>query len=384
MIRVPSDKGLESVQKIGDLTEPYAFSKEWEQLFVSAMLESVEWHRRGSEFYQKVLNMRGFDPSRVRTLADLELIPSIPAAFFKSHELLSVPKVSSLMHFTSSGTTGQKSQIYFDDWSFRSGQRMVDSVFNYFKFVTPVTQTNYLLYSYETDSDSKLGTAYTDNYLCKYAPVQNGFYALRKTGTGGHDFDVFGCIAQLARYEAEGLPVRIFGFPSFLFFTLNRMRDLKSKKLKLSSDSLVFLGGGWKGYADRAVSKEELYELISEYLGIPNGRIRDSFGAVEHPIPYGECAHHHFHVPVWSRVMIRDVRTFRPCGFREAGFLQFLTPFITSVPAHSVVMGDLASLYPAQDCPCGIESPFFVIHGRAGTTKNRSCAVAAAELLRGQ
>lgn len=373
---------LASVQKIGDLQEPYDFSSAWKTLFTNAMLESIEWHKSGSEFYRNLIHQSGFKASQVKSIKDCDKIPFVPANFFKMHEILSVPKEKNLMHFTSSGTTGQKSQIFFDDWSFRAGQRMVDSVFKHNGFITPETQTNYLLYSYETEADSKLGTAYTDNYLCKYAPIQDAFCALRRTGSGSHDFDVFGCIARLQRYETEGLPVRIFGFPAFLYFTLNRMRSLKERKLKLPPDSLVFLGGGWKGHANSAVPKEELYSLITQYLGIPSHRIRDSFGAVEHPIPYGECRNHHFHVPVWSQVIIRDVRTLEPMPMGKPGFLQFITPFITSMPMHSVLMGDLASLYAGSQCKCGNESPYFVVHGRAGTSRNKSCAITAAELLR--
>lgn len=380
-IQVPDPQHLGSVQKIGDLLSPFSPPQGYPEIFKQAMLEIVEWHARHSAFYRNLLTQKGFQPEQVRALEDLHKIPMIAANFFKSHEIVSIPREDVLMHFTSSGTTGQKSQVFFDDWSFRSGQRMVDSVFKNLGFITPDAPTNYLLYSYETEPDTKLGTAYTDNYLCKYAPVASAFCALRRTGTGSHDFDVFGCITKLKQYNAEKLPVRIFGFPAFLYFTLSRMRDLKLAPLSLSKDSLVFLGGGWKGHAAKAVSKDELYGLITEMLGIPDHRIRDSFGAVEHAIPYSECERHHFHVPVWSHVIIRDLRTLEPCGFGHAGFLQFLTPFITSIPAHSVMMGDLATLYPAEQCGCGIQSPYFVVHGRAGTSKNKSCAIAAAELL---
>lgn len=374
---------MRAVQKTGDLQSPFDFKGPWKTDFIEAMIEITLWHESHSDFYRKLIGNSGLKLSSIKSLTDLDKIPFIPANFFKMHEILSVPRSKSLMHFTSSGTTGQKSQIFFDDWSFRCGQRMVDSVFGYFDFITPEQKTNYLLYSYETESDSKLGTAYTDNYLCKYAPVKSAFSALRLNGAGSHDFDVFGCIERLQQYEAEGAPVRIFGFPAFLYFTLMRMKNLRRKKLKLSHDSLVFLGGGWKGHAGSAVSKETLYSLITELLDIPSHRIRDSFGAVEHPIPYGECENHNFHIPVWSRVIIRDVKTLKPCAPGQAGLLQFLTPFITSMPMHSVMMGDLASFYEADDCNCGIQSPFFKIHGRAGTSKNKSCAITAAELLRG-
>lgn len=45
-------------------------------------------------------------------------------------------------------------------------------------------------------------------------------------------------------------------------------------------------------------------------------------------------------------------------------------------------MGDLASLHGADECDCGNGTPWFEIHGRAGISRNRSCAIAAAELLK--
>jgi len=382
ILAVPDPKKLSAVQQLCELTDPYAVGKEAESLFVRAMAESVRWHSEHSPFYRKLLVDQHFSADQINTIADCAKIPFVLANFFKTHEVLSIPRGDVFANFTSSGTTGQKSQVFFDRWSMQSGQRMVDWIFDYYGWVTPEQKTNYLLSSYEIEADSKLGTAHTDNFLCKYAPVQNVFHTLRRDGAGGHEFDPFGSVEALKRYEKEGLPVRIFGYPAFLYFVLKRMRDLKIPPLKLSSESLIFLGGGWKGNADKAISKQELYSQVVEQLGIPDSRIRDGFGSVEHPIPYVECEHHQFHTPVWSRVYIRDLKTLKILPHGEKGFLHFVSPYITSMPAHSVLMGDLASLYPGSSCPCNIETPYFVVHGRAGTSKNRSCAVAAAELLK--
>jgi phenylacetate-coenzyme A ligase PaaK-like adenylate-forming protein len=380
-LRVPDSDKLAAVQRLCEISDPFASGPERDALYVKAMLESAAWHRERSPFYEKHCAASGFLPGKIKSVADCAQIPFVLANFFKSHEVLSIPKSEVFAHFTSSGTTGQKSQVFFDSWSMKAGQRMLDWIFEKNGWATPGSKTNYLLYSYETEPDSKLGTAYTDNYLCKFAPAKEIVLALRRTGTGGHDFDVFGCIAALQRYEKEGLPVRIFGFPAFLYFTLKRMRDLGLPPLKLSPESLVFLGGGWKGNADQAIAKSELYEQITRQLGIPDDRLRDGFGSVEHPIPYVECARHQFHVPVWSRVFIRDAKTLAVLGFGEKGFLHFTSPYITSMPAHSVLMGDLAALHPGKNCGCGVSAPYFVVHGRAGTSKNKSCAIAAAEML---
>jgi phenylacetate-coenzyme A ligase PaaK-like adenylate-forming protein len=380
-LAVPDARALAAVQRLCEIADPYACGPAVDALFALAMNEITRWHGERSPFYGNLLGSRGFKPEDVRSVDDCARVPFVLANFFKTHEVLSIPRDRIVGHFTSSGTTGQKSQMFFDRWSLGAGQRMLDRVAERNGWLEPAVPTNYLLYSYETEPDSKLGTAYTDHYLCKYAPAHDVFHALRRDGRGGHEFDVFGAIERLERWDKEGRRVRIFGYPAFLHFTLQRMRDLGRPPLQLSDKSLVFLGGGWKGHADRAIPKAELYAETTRRLGIPSERLRDGFGSVEHPIPYVECASHRFHVPVWSRVYIRDARTLEPVGWGRPGLLHFVSPYITSAPAHSVLMGDLATLFPGSGCPCGIKTPFFVVHGRAGTGRNKSCAIAAAELL---
>jgi phenylacetate-coenzyme A ligase PaaK-like adenylate-forming protein len=381
-LSVPDPARLAQVQALCELSDPYRAGADVDALFVRAMREISAWHMERSPFYAQVARQCGFDPSALREVSDCFRIPMIPAEFFKQHEVLSVAPSAVAMTATSSGTSGQKSQMFFDSWSVGSARRMVEFLFRSLGWAQSQSPVNYLLYTYEVEHDSKLGTAMTDNFLCSFAPARAVSYALRRTGSGGFDFDSFGCIESLKRYAESGAPTRIFGFPAFLCFTLERMKKLGVAPLRLAPGSLVFLGGGWKGHAEQAVSPEILYALVTEMLGIPSERIRDGFGSVEHCVPYAECRKHRFHVPVWSRVAIRDLGTLAPLGFGQKGFLHFISPYMTSVPAHSVMMGDLASHYPASDCGCGIETPFFVVHGRAGTSKNKSCAVAAAELLK--
>lgn len=382
LLSVPDAVALPQVQKLCDMKDPYRVSVSDGALFLGAMKEIITWHTSKNSFYKKLVSDQKFTLDALKTVDDCHKIPFVPANFFKLHEVVSIPKSNVSLHLTSSGTSGQKSQMFFDEWSIGSAQRMVDYIFDAYQWTTPSKPANYILYSYQQTQESKLGTAFTDNYLCKYAPVNQVFTTLRLTGSGGHEFDVFGTIEALQRFSGDSLPVRIFGFPAFLYFTLERMKLLKMEPLKFAVDSLIFLGGGWKGHADKAIQKSDLYDLVTEMLGIPNERIRDGFGSVEHCVPYVECRNHQFHVPIWSRVIIRDVKTLQPLGFRQQGFLGFVSPYITSVPAHSVMMGDLASLYPAEDCKCGVGTPYFVVHGRAGTSKNKSCAVAAAEMLK--
>ena len=80
------------------------------------------------------------------------------------------------------------------------------------------------------------------------------------------------------------------------------------------------------------------------------------FSAVEHPLPYCKCKNGHFHVPAYSRVLIRNTR--KRC-FRwkngQPGLLNFVSPLVLSMPLVSIVTDDLAVLHDGAECGCGIE-----------------------------
>ncbi len=378
-LKTPAPLKLKNTQLLCTLERPYSQPEKYEEIFRESMKEIMTWHREKSSFYASLLKKLNFSIENWQ--GDLENIPIIPADFFKLHEVKSIPDQDVILHLTSSGTTGQKSQIFFDEWSLGCAQLMVDAIFAEYKWTTK-QPSNYLLYSYEPQPNLKLGTSYTDNFLLKYSPPQEVVYALKSNGKGGHDFDLYGCIRALQSFAEQSLPVRIFGFPAFFYFTIQRMIDLGLPALKLHSDSLVFLGGGWKGHSNQEINKRDFYKITEAQLGIPNERLRDGFGSVEHSIPYVECRNHNFHVPVYSKVIIRDLSTLKPLGYGKQGFLHFISPYITSIPAHSIMMGDLAILHPPQDCGCDIATDWFSILGRAGISKNKSCAIAASEMLR--
>ena len=80
-------------------------------------------------------------------------------------------------------------------------------------------------------------------------------------------------------------------------------------------------------------------------------------------------------------MVVRDVRSLKPVADGKPGFLSFLSPYISSVPAHSVVMGDMAIRHASSSCRCGRQTPWFEVLGRAGTARNQSCATPAEQAL---
>ena len=362
-------------------TQPYCLQALPQGLFERAMAEITGFHCQHSSGYQAWLAAHGLDAQTLLTLDDWSRLPPIPADYFKQRLLVSSSGVEA-MELTSSGTSGQFSRMRYDTRSLAAAQGMVSAIFQHYRWDTPQTPCNYLLLSYEPLGRTSLGSAFTDQFLCRYAPANRVVYGLRRTGQAdAHEFDCFGVIRALQEFAEEGLPVRIFGFPAFLWQALQRMRDTGVTDVQLAPQSLVLFGGGWKNRSHEQIPKPDLYARIHQQLGIALDRCRDGYGAVEHAVPYIECEHHHLHVPVYARVLVRrpSDSTVQPYG--QPGLLQFLSPYITSSPAHAVVMSDLATLRPAADCGCAQATDWFELHGRAGTSASRSCALAAAELL---
>lgn len=374
----PQKDSFTNVQKLCELTHAYESSDALDRLFVDAFKEIITWHKNNNSFYNQLT--KNFDTQKLKSIDDLKNLPFIHANFFKLHESISVDKSAIQEHLTSSGTSGQKSQMFFDEWSILSARRMVQFIYDAIGFNAPKEEANYLLLAYEPLKDFKVGTTNTNIFLTSFAKPKEIFFALRQTN-GTHEFDRFGTVKKLQEYAAQNLAVRIHGFPSFMYFTLMQMQEMDIK-IKLHPDSLVMFGGGWKGYANQEISKERLFGLIHEYLDISLERIRDAYGSVEHSIPYIECKNHHFHLPIWSRLFIRDVKTLEVLEYGKVGFMNFVTPYITSVPAISVMMGDLGVLHRASECSCGAQTPYFEVIGRAGVSQNKSCAVSASELLK--
>ena len=65
------------------------------------------------------------------------------------------------------------------------------------------------------------------------------------------------------------------------------------------------------------------------------------------------------------------------------GLVNLLTPMVKATPILSVMTDDLGILHDAEECGCGIHSPYLEILGRVGLKEIRTCAAGAAELLKG-
>lgn len=349
--------------------------------FVKAVRQNVEFHRRNCPAYADILSRKKFRMKQIRTMEDISKIPVIPTLYLKSHKLVSMPDQKLLIKATSSGTKGKKSHIGFDTVGLYYGFRMVLKTVLFHKLLS-IKPTNYIMFGYKPSRTNRTVISKTALGSTFFAPALHRAYALKPKGNE-YQLDMEGLKKELLRYSKQPFPVRLIGFPAYFYFFLQELKQT-GIRLKLHKDSKVFLGGGWKQFYTEKVDKEELYSLVEEVLGIPEDNCREFFGAVEHPIVYCDCKNHHFHVPVYSRVIIRDVRTLKPLENGSIGLVNFVTPMLKSMPLISIMTDDLGVLHDGRDCGCGITAPYFEILGRVGMEDIKTCAAGAQKKLQGE
>ncbi len=346
-------------------------------LFLKAMRENCRYQYEHCADYKRILDEQRFHPSELREYKDLVKLPFLPTLYFKKHALFAMPDRKLLIKATSSGTSGQKSQMGFNFSSLYRGLRMVLTTGKYHHLFS-LKPTHYLVFGYEPNKNNQIVFSKTAYGFTYFAPAKSRSYALRYSKEG-YQLDLENLKQKLLQYSKGKSPVRTIGFPAYTYFLLKQMKE-EGLKVKLPEGSLMTLGGGWKQFYAQQVAKEEFYALVEEILGIDEEHIIEFFGAVEHPILYTDCRCHHFHVPVYSRVMIRDVDTLEPIPNGQPGLVNLLTPMVDSVPILSVMTDDLGILHD-EKCPCGVDSPWLEILGRVGIKDIVTCAAGAGELL---
>ncbi len=377
-----SPRASEALERLMAAPDVYHLDAEKDALFVEAMRAAVAHHRANSAAFAALCEQTGFCEDTLAGVNDLSRVPHLFVNALKKHELLSMDRVFVALHLTSSGTTGQKSQIFFDEGSLQRGLAMVEACFAANGLVDRASVANYLIFAHDPRHAGARGTTYTDHHLTGFTAKGTLHYALQWSAVvQDWHFDLEGTDAVLEQFARSGLPLRIIGFPAFLHRLLAHRAQQGRPPLAFASPSYVLTGGGWKTHLEAAIPREAFIREVTEHLGIPHENQRDGYGLVEHGVPYLECSQHRFHVPHFARAITRDIETLEPLPDGQRGFLNLLTPYLLSMPAISLLTSDLA--VTGHDCPCGRNTATVSILGRAGTRKNKGCAITAAQLLQG-
>lgn len=350
-----------------------------DRLFFDAVKEVFTHHYNSSEVYRNMCDNEGFTPDSLQGMSDIPDIPHIMVNVFKWHHLASVPDSEIVQTFTSSGTTGQKSHIAWDQGSFDRQTAMRRNIIRSYGLETD-KEVNYMCFTYAPELAGGKGAPYAHNMYTTFAPAKDKFFAIYPDWEGKETFSAEVCAEKLAEFAETGLPLRIVGFPAFAWRTLQYMVKQNIRLKFHEEDSLVIFAGGWKAMADEAIPQDVFSQYVEDYLGISRSRIRDIYGFVEHGVPYVTCEHGHFHLPIYSRGYARKPGTLEVMPEGERGLLHVVSPYNTAQPNISVLSTDYVSIN--TNCPCGRKSGYINLLGRAGVHKHQGCAISATELLK--
>ena len=351
-----------------------------DDLFTQAIRENAAYQIQHCREYVMIARAQGFSPEQIRGIDDIVRLPVLPTALFKHHWLYSMPERRLPVKATSHGTKGEFSRIGLEWGSLFSGAFMVLRMAKT-RDLLALRPVNYVILGYKPHRSNEMAvmkTAYGSTFL---APALHRVYALRYK-EGQYTADLEGVLAALQKFAKSSHPVRFMGFPSYTWFLLQMLEE-RGLTVPLPKGSKIMLGGGWKQFYREQVDKRALYDLIRRRLHVDEENIIEFFGAVEHPILYTDCKAHHFHVPIYSRVLIRDVHTLDPLPHGQTGLVNLITPMVKAVPILSVMTDDLGILHDGAECPCGCESPYLEIIGRVGLRDIKTCAAGAADFLKG-
>jgi phenylacetate-coenzyme A ligase PaaK-like adenylate-forming protein len=351
-------------------SNPFEFTKESNELFFESLRECSQYHYDGCDYFKFLWDKVNIRPADIRTDLDLSRMPFIMVNLFKTHELRTGPKDDIVLTLGSSGTGGQRSLIYLNQESLDRVKKLAFNIHQELG-MTSDKKYNYLCFTYDPEIANDLGTAFTDELLTSFTGKEEVFYTFKHNGEDFY-FDEEATVETLKRFEKSEYGTRILGFPAFLYQIL----DKYNINLNLGEDSWVQTGGGWKGQADKEIPKKEFRKLVSSRLGLPIENIRDLFGMVEHGIPYVDYKDGELRIPNYARVLIRDPKTLEVLPNGKKGLIQFICTYNTSYPSMSLLTTDWGVKEETKEM-----GSILTILGRAGISKNKGCAIKAAEML---
>ncbi|MDD2715169.1 MAG: hypothetical protein PHW04_04670 [Candidatus Wallbacteria bacterium] len=352
---------------------PYETGKPAQKAFYDALNECFDFHYSRNDLFRK--NADFFGKKCPRSDADLPAYPYLFVDLFKSRRMCSVKAREIRIRLSSSGTGGRKSYHYLDGISLSRIKRIVAKTFDDHGLVSD-KRCNYLCFTYDPKVAKDVGTAFSDKLLTGLTPRASVYYSLKFNDKSGEfEFNEQECVELLKKYQKSGLPLRILGFPAYLWKVLTSHHG----DFSFPADSFVITGGGWKLHTGEEVPKQVFKGMIGKKLGIAPDHIVDTYGMVEHGIPYIDCREGNFHVPIYARVLAREPLSLSVMPYGGEGIAQLVSPYMHSFPAVSLLSTDRISM--GEGCACGRKTPFFNILGRGGVKKHKGCAINAAELL---
>lgn len=247
--------------------------------FESFALDVFEFQKESCSVYRSYIKLLNRENPK-----SISEIPFLPIQFFKTHEVLSIPKSGDERLFLSSGTglVGRSKHLVSDitiyEQSFRKAYQL--------QFGNPENQVILaLLPNYLEQGNSSL------------VYMVNDLINLSKNKLSGFLLNDFDTIAERYRSAiSSGVEVVIFGVSYALL-------DLAERKINLSQATIIETGG-MKGRR-KEISKLELHQQIKDGLGVKE--VSSEYGMTELLSQAYSRGNQIFQTPPWMQIIFSDI-----------------------------------------------------------------------------
>jgi len=322
--------------------------------------------------YRKFCASKGRTPE---TVSAWQEIPAIPISGFKLAALACEPTDEATAIFMSSGTTGgpeNRSRHYHPHLALYDA-----SVRNCFAgTVVPDVPPGALPMLSLFPSETQLPHSSLAHWL-DYVLAEFGASGSRSV-VDADGLDMRTLTEALREAERAGTILCLLGASfSFVHFFDACARD--GLRFQLPQGSRLMDTGGFKGQS-REITRQELYVMARDFLGIPRDACVNMYGLTEHSTQFIDSTIHdrvhgitgprHKIVPPWARTVVVDSETLEPLPEGEAGLLIHYD------------LGNRNSVFAvlSEDMGYALGGGFELL-GRAKGAEARGCSIAIDELL---
>jgi len=359
------------MSKIDDLLEIEPFSlapNKKEKIFMEAVRESLVFHYNNCENFRKFCKKRGFNPYGKYGLTE---VPFLPVEIFKTVKLISVKEENISKNVFSSSTSGNiPSSIFLDDVTSKRQRKSLNKIVS--SFIGPERKI-FIIFDAEKTITSK------DGKLSSRAAAIRGMLPFMKKA-----FFILDENLELDRnslrmaVNSVGKSERVC-FLGFTFLFYETMKKNANKKdvvnlFKKISGSYVLHLGGWKRLQNLKIEKLEFNSDLSLFLHTKPKKVIDVYGMTEQlGTIYLDCEYGYKHVPVYSDIIIRDIKTLKPAKDGNSGLIQLISPLPNSYPGVSIISDDIGVIVNKDGCKCGRKGKFFLFRNRAEKAELKGC-----------
>lgn len=332
-----------------------------EALLLTALTALTAHHQEQCRSYRDIL-VKLWPAGPPASLVEL---PFLPVRLFKHERLQSVVDTDIIKTMTSSGTSGQSvSQIFLDKQTSALQVKVLSRIMG--EFIGPHRLPMLVIDCRATVANRLKFSARTAGILGFSMYGRDIEYALDDDMT----FNEMRVLAFLEKYAGQA--VLMFGFTFIVWLHLLRWLETQGKQLPLGQGILIH-GGGWKQLQAQAVDSAEFRARMRAVTGIE--RVHNYYGMVEQTGSiFMECEHGHLHASIWSDVIIRNQRDFKPLGVGQPGLIELLSVIPRSYPGHVLLSEDEGVLLGVDDCSCGRKGRYFKVLGRIQNAEVRGCS----------